>query len=242
MRQDRGRQKLLDEGLEDLLLVSSALVVAVREAVSLTAESEHLVAEHIVPSLIEMVFIRIAVKRILYIDVKSVHCVDQLDQGVEVDAYEVGDVNAVQLFERSHRRVHAVDTGVCQLISDAVRYIRDRDKIVTRRGSEQDFLGLGVDSHYNVDVASAGLGDVAVDVDTADQNVEGFAHIDGLFLNTGLNAILIEHPDLILVLIIVKRLCYDRCVSLVIDRSVDLSFQEGLGGLYVAAVLFHLDL
>ena len=209
MRQNSGGDQFLNQCLEYLLLVAAALVVAVRIAVSLAAERQDLVAEHVVPSLVEMILIRVCIKRILDVNIQTVHGIDKFDQCIEVNADEIGYINSIEFLEGPHRRVHTVDTGVCELVSYTIGYLRDRDKIVTRRGGQQHFLGLGIDCHDDVDIASARLGDISVDVNSADQYVEGFSDIYSLFLNAGLDAVLIEHSYLFFVIVIIEGFRYD---------------------------------
>ena len=156
------------------------------------------------PALVEVVFIRIAVERILDIDVQSVHRVYKLDQSIKVDEYEIGDVHAIELLQGPHGSVDTVDAGMGELIAHAVRNARDRNIVISGCGCQEDLLGLGIDRNDDVDVASAGLRDIAVNVDAADHNVEGLSYFDVSLIDTGLNTILVQNSDLVFIFVIFK--------------------------------------
>ena len=194
------------------------------------------------PSLVEVVFIRVAVERILDIDIETVHRIDQFDQRIEVDSYEVGDIYAVELFQSPHGGVDTVNSGVREFISLAVGDLRDRHIVISGCGCQKNPLSLGIHRDNDIDITSAGLGNISVDVNAADHDVERFTALDGFFLNACLDPVFMEDLDLVLIIVIFQGLRNDGRIRFVVDRPVHLAVHHGFGGFYVTAVILDLDL
>ena len=104
--------------------------------------------------------------------------------------------------------------------------IRDRHVIVSRRGGQQDLLGIRVHRHNDVHVAPAVGGDRSGYVDTADIYVKRRFHIGVFLLDLRLDTVLVQ--DLHLIFIVFNTLLDDAVKSLVVDGCLDLTGQQAV--------------
>ena len=232
--EDGGRHGFLQDRGQHRFLVAASLVVPVPEAVPLPGEGKGLLPVQGVDALPEGVPARL--EGVLGLDVHAPQGVHDGDKGRKVHPGVVGDVYAVQVLQRVHGHIHAVDARVGQLVPGLARHARQGHVVVPGRGRQEDLLRVRVHGHDDVHVAAAVGSDGPGHVDAADVDVEGLLHVGLLLLQGRVDAVLVEDPHLVGVAL--DGILDDPGEGLVVDGRVDGAVKEGLA-LLLEALEFH---
>ena len=214
----------------------------------LSRERECLLAVQVIDALVELESVGFEI--ILRVDVDASQRIHQIDQRVKVDPDIIRDLDAVELLQRPHGCLHAVDSGVGQFVPHISGDLRDVDIVVTGCRSQKDLVSQRIHRHQNIDVASACRGDRSVHVDSADQHRVGvIGHIPALALrplcrsapgfNLGLEPFFKDHTGV--VCIVRDRVAQKTCVSYIADHGVHFAVQKSLGELQRRVVFLRID-
>ena len=76
----------------------------------------------------------------------------QLEEGSEIQTNVVVNANTIKIFQRVDRSVHAINPSVGQLVHLSASSICNRHIRITRSCRQEDFLGLAIDRHDDIDI------------------------------------------------------------------------------------------
>ena len=100
----------------------------------------------------EMMIAVSASKFLVIFNINPTQQVNQLEEGSEVQTNIVVNANTVKIFQRMDRSIYSVNPCMGQLVHLSASSICNRHIRITRSCRQEDFLGLAIDRHDDIDI------------------------------------------------------------------------------------------
>ena len=173
---------------------------------------------------------RCSIKGVVRIHINAAQGVHDVDKAPEIDATIIGGLGSVEIIQHSHALLHAIHTGVGQLIQLTVE--GQRQVVVPGGIDEKDLTGLGVHHRQNIHIAAALGVDVGVPlvaaaaIDHKGLLGDGAGGLDRCDLVLGY--ILVDNFGSVREVAVILLLRQQRNVALVENHSLDLIVVQGI--------------